>query len=338
MITPIEIAPNSGPGMVKSVRVAQNAAKDILFKLTDARGATQDLTGSTVILKAIDLDDTGAPLFQLTGALQPTQGMVLFKATPVQTKRSGLFRAEVGRFPYKGVTAGTVTSGGSGYTTAAATITGDGTGATATVQLSGGAVVGIEITSTGQDYTTATINITGNGIGAAATAVLSDILTDVWQVLFLIEPSVYSNQGMTGPITIADVRLACLDLNNATDGTPFSNLLDDFESSDAEIASAIRRAVALWNDTPPIMVMYDTYSFPFREMWLKGTVAILLKACAIRYMRNNLSYQGGGIAVNDQQKSAEYANMANEMMQEYLNWARTVKVAQNMSVCWSSGI
>jgi hypothetical protein len=338
MITPIEIAPNSGPGMVKSVRVAQNAAKDILFKLTDARGATQDLTGSTVLLRAIDLDDTGTPVFQLTGALQPTQGMVLFKATPVQTKRAGLFHAEVGRFPYKGVTAGTVTSGGSGYTTATATVVGDGTGATASVVLNGGIVVGIEITSTGQDYTVATINIAGDGLGATATAVLSDILTENWQVLFLVEPSAYSNEGMTGPITIADVRLACLDLNNATDGTPFSSLLDDFESSDAEIASAIRRAVALWNDTPPIMITYDTYSFPFREMWLRGTVAILLKMCAIRYMRNNLSYQSGGIAINDQAKNAEYTSIANEMMQEYITWAKTVKVGQNMQMCWGAGI
>jgi hypothetical protein len=55
-------------------------------------------------------------------------------------------------------------------------------------------------------------------------------------------------------------------------------------------------------------------------------------------MRNNLSYQGGGIAINDQSKSAEYASMANEMMQEYITWAKTVKVAQNMAVCWSAGI
>lgn len=63
-----------------------------------------------------------------------------------------------------------VTSGGSGYVSApTVAITGDGTGATATATINGGAVVGLTITSVGSNYSRATITISGGG-GAAATA------------------------------------------------------------------------------------------------------------------------------------------------------------------------
>jgi hypothetical protein len=58
---------------------------------------------------------------------------------------------------------------GSGYTTATATISGDGTGATADVTITANAVSDINITNAGTGYTTATVEITGDGTGAAAT-------------------------------------------------------------------------------------------------------------------------------------------------------------------------
>lgn len=59
---------------------------------------------------------------------------------------------------------------GSGYTTASATITGDGTGATASVDLDAGQVIGITITNKGSGYTQASISISGDGAGAMAVA------------------------------------------------------------------------------------------------------------------------------------------------------------------------
>jgi hypothetical protein len=68
-----------------------------------------------------------------------------------------------------------VTAGGTGYTGApTVTITGDGTGATATATVSGGAVTAINITSAGADYTYATISLSGGaGSGAAASVIIS---------------------------------------------------------------------------------------------------------------------------------------------------------------------
>jgi parallel beta-helix repeat protein len=72
-----------------------------------------------------------------------------------------------------------VVNGGSGYTTASISFNGTGSGQTAEVWLSGGAVIGIQITAYGSGYgpgTTATI--TGNGTGATVTV---QVGLPIWQ-------------------------------------------------------------------------------------------------------------------------------------------------------------
>ena len=64
-----------------------------------------------------------------------------------------------------------VTNGGSGYTTANVTITGDGTGATATATIVGGVITEIQVTNGGSGYTNAVVSITGDGTGATARVV-----------------------------------------------------------------------------------------------------------------------------------------------------------------------
>lgn len=68
----------------------------------------------------------------------------------------------------------TLTAGGSGYTCPIGTISGTGTGATASITVTGGKVVAITILSQGTGYTSATIAITGGGgTGAAGTLTVS---------------------------------------------------------------------------------------------------------------------------------------------------------------------
>jgi len=70
-----------------------------------------------------------------------------------------------------------VTAGGSGYSTAAVVITGDGTGATATATIAGNAITDITITSAGLGYSFALVEITGDGTNATALAVLGSTET-----------------------------------------------------------------------------------------------------------------------------------------------------------------
>lgn len=65
-----------------------------------------------------------------------------------------------------------IISNGVGYTSANVTITGDGSGATASAILAGGKISRINVITPGQDYTFATINIAGDGYGATARAIL----------------------------------------------------------------------------------------------------------------------------------------------------------------------
>ena len=69
-----------------------------------------------------------------------------------------------------------VTNQGSGYTSATATITGDGTGCQASVTVAGGKVTGLTISNRankGDGYTVADVVITGDGNGAQARAVIA---------------------------------------------------------------------------------------------------------------------------------------------------------------------
>lgn len=66
---------------------------------------------------------------------------------------------------------------GSGYTTASATVSGDGFGATVAVTLSGGSIDTITLTNAGTGYRTATIVITGDGQDAAISVTLGTPLS-----------------------------------------------------------------------------------------------------------------------------------------------------------------
>lgn len=72
-----------------------------------------------------------------------------------------------------------LTNGGSGYSSATATFSGTGANAAATVWVSNGAVLGIQITNQGSGYGPGTtVSISGNGSGATATVQVGQ---PVWQ-------------------------------------------------------------------------------------------------------------------------------------------------------------
>ena len=104
-----------------------------------------------------------------------------------------------------GVTAITLSSGGTGYTAApAVSITGGGgTGATATATVSGGAVTGVTITNHGSGYTSApTVAFTGGGgTGAAATAAFGSTANAVVSEMIGIAERIRAHIIADGPST-----------------------------------------------------------------------------------------------------------------------------------------
>ena len=89
-----------------------------------------------------------------------------------------------------------IISQGYAYGVAPITITGDGTGATATATISGGKITKITITNQGEGYTYANVSIGGNGYAATARAIISPYSghgKDAFSELFARTLMFYSN-------------------------------------------------------------------------------------------------------------------------------------------------
>lgn len=133
-----------------------------------------------------------------------------------------------------------------------------------------------------------------------------------------------------GPPSIAEIRLHLRDSSPAE-----SYLLEHLMFDDAEIALAITRPVMYWNEIPPPLdVVYNTQTFPFRYHWLEGICANLFMMVAEQFRRNQLSYSAGGLSVDDQNKEAGYERAGQARWQAYREWVRATKASINLESCY----
>lgn len=133
-----------------------------------------------------------------------------------------------------------------------------------------------------------------------------------------------------GPPSIAEVRLH---LRDSAPGESY--LLENLMFDDAEIALAIARPVQYWNEIPPPLGRsYNTQNFPFRYHWLEGICANLFLMVAEQFRRNQLSYSAGGVAVDDQNKEANYDRAGQTRWQAYREWVRATKASINLEGCY----
>lgn len=147
----------------------------------------------------------------------------------------------------------------------------------------------------------------------------------------IINRGTFGSEGQAGGApSIAEVRL------HLRDSSPNESfLLENLMFDDAEIALAIARPVMYWNEIPPPLDQtYNTQNFPFRYHWLEGICANLFLMVAEQYRRNQLQYQAGGIAVDDQNKEANYERAGQARWQAYREWVRATKAAINLESCY----
>lgn len=138
-----------------------------------------------------------------------------------------------------------------------------------------------------------------------------------------------------------DVYLTELDIRIwMRDNNPDANLLlQDYEFTPEEIRTCMTLAVDKWNETPPdlgVPFSYDYTRFPFRGELLRGTVANLLFAAAMRFRRNELKANVPGGLVNDQGKHQEYDAAGARMWKEYVDWITKKKRSINMENGWGT--
>lgn len=121
------------------------------------------------------------------------------------------------------------------------------------------------------------------------------------------------------------------------DNDPSANVLLDTEEFEAEeIRTAMTLTVDYWNETPPFLGSYDYDKFPYRFALLRGTAANLLFMAAHRYRRNHLSYNAGGVSVDDQNKYQQYDSAGSRLWEEYKQWVTAKKKADNASQGWGT--
>lgn len=130
-----------------------------------------------------------------------------------------------------------------------------------------------------------------------------------------------------GPPSIAEIRLAIRDSGGEDN---LWRALEEFDN--AEIALCIRRPVEAFNELPPpISIRFTTTNFPYRYYWLQGIIAHLYLLAARHYRRVHLPYQSAGLTVMDKAKADEYERTGLQTWQEYMQWARYIKVQLNMN-------
>jgi len=149
--------------MVVVIRVAEGTGAD------DAAKAAATLTN---VLGGVD----GA-----TGAYEGVHALLAARTVLGLTPRILCAPGFTHQRTVGGVTGIAVAAGGSGYAAGTTTvaITGNGTGAEATVTVLDGAVTGITVTKPGRGYTSASAVVTGAGSGATATVNLGDVANAV---------------------------------------------------------------------------------------------------------------------------------------------------------------
>lgn len=141
-----------------------------------------------------------------------------------------------------------------------------------------------------------------------------------------IEPNALS--GLGSSLSIADIRMAL------RDNCPEANyLIDDYDFTDKEIFSAMRRTVDYWNETTPDLIRYSYASFPYRFHWTNGTIGLLLKQAATHKLRNHLDYSAGGISVNENTRWKDYFTLGDKYWNEYIHWVANKKYEINVE--WS---
>lgn len=141
----------------------------------------------------------------------------------------------------------------------------------------------------------------------------------------IITRSTFGAMEVGGPPSIAEIRLHLRDSAPAE-----SYLLDNLMFDDAEIALAITRPVQYWNEVPPPIGIFTTQSFPFRYHWLEGICANLFMMVAEQFRRNQLNYSAAGLALDDQNKEANYERAGQMRWQAYREWVRAKKAEINL--------
>lgn len=122
------------------------------------------------------------------------------------------------------------------------------------------------------------------------------------------------------------------------DHTFDNELVDGFESTDAQLQKAINLTVARYNMKPPRVLTFEVANFPLDMEYalIMGSVAHILQSVSILQLRNQLTYTDGGIHVGLTDKHQLYKVMAKELLMEFDEMIKADKIQRNLEAGWGA--
>jgi hypothetical protein len=142
--------------------------------------------------------------------------------------------------------------------------------------------------------------------------------------LLAVERSAWSKTPCKMP-TLSDIRMRIMD-------TDVENLLQGYvEFTTADILDSVVAAVREWNGTTPYLsgYTYSCYNFPWIEPWLWKVIAHLYNKASLRYMRNKLTMNHGGLQGDDLARDKDYMQIAQMYDGQWKQWMMTKKKELN---------
>ena len=118
------------------------------------------------------------------------------------------------------------------------------------------------------------------------------------------------------------------------DRPEYNRLLDKEEFTQEQIDQAMKLTVMLVNEIPPL-TQYNVKDFPWQYLLFIGTIWHLLFGGGLGRLRNRLSYQTDGVAIDDEAYGEVELQIGAQMKQEFMAVAKEKKIEQNAKAGWS---
>lgn len=138
------------------------------------------------------------------------------------------------------------------------------------------------------------------------------------------EPSAWGTSSQCALPSIDEVKL------NLRDSDIVENeLLGHYQFGVEEICFAALRVVEFWNSLPPVTKM-PTTAFPYGNILRTGINVFLFEILLEWFRKNRLTYNAGGVAVDDLNKLNEYSAALQMALQQFQSLAQRTKASENI--------
>lgn len=131
-------------------------------------------------------------------------------------------------------------------------------------------------------------------------------------------------------LTIDDVRVFLNDYPEA------NRLIKRVQFTPERIAKAIQFMIREWNETVPIVNVYTEETFPYKTALLYGVISWLFSGESTFEERNHLTYQSGGLTIDDSNRTQAYLKIAEYFLSKFKDLMERQKKLENIDNGWGS--